>query len=107
MTNFIPSHVNDDARMWVVCTAIGTDHDLIKEMKRNADGSYPVFFSVGGVELDFNKVAERIGKSFSEIVAKKAQELLDEKYNDLLNEIYDMQDRIKEQKQRFKYDWED
>ena len=107
MTSWKPSPMTEDIRMWVVCTAVGKDHDLIDKMARNADGSYPVFFSVGGVELDFDNVAKRLEENFEEAVAKKAQELLDNKYNDLLNEIDDMQERIKEQKARFKYEWED
>lgn len=107
MTNFKPTHIKGDTKMWIVCTAVGKDHDLIGEMARNADGSYPVFFSVGGVELDFDNVVKRLEENFVEAVTKKAQELLDNKYNDLLNEIDDMQERIKEQKARFKYEWED
>lgn len=107
MINFKPTHVKEDTRMWLICTVVGKDHDLIKKMKYNEDGTLPIFFSVGGVELDFNRVAERIETMFDEVVAKKAQELLDAKYNDLLNEIDDIQERIKEQRQRFKYDWED
>lgn len=107
MTNWKPTHIEEDVRMWIVCTAIGADHDLIEKMTKNEDGSYSVFFSVGGVELNFDNVAKKIEKCFDDAVAKKAQELLDEKYDSLIGEIYDMQERIKEHKQRFKYDWED
>lgn len=107
MTNWKPAHIKEDVRMWIVCTAIGADHDLIDKMQKNEDGSYPVVFTVGGVELNFDNVAKRIEECFDDAVAKKAQELLDEKYDSLIGEIYDMQERIKEHKQKFKYDWED
>ena len=107
MTSWKPSPMTEDIRMWVVCTAIGKDRDLINKMEKDEDGNYPVFFSVGGVELNFDNVAKRIEECFSDAVAKKAQELLDAKYDSLIGELYDMQERIKEHKQRFKYDWED
>lgn len=106
MTNWKPSPMTEDIRTWVVCTAVGKDHDLIAKMQKNEDGNYPVFFSVGGVELDFDNVANRIEECFGDAVTKKAQELLDNMYEGLVSEIYDMQDRIREQKERFKYDWE-
>ena len=104
MANFNPS--TDNIEMWVICEAIEADHHLISDMKANEDGTYPVFFSVGGVELDFNNVAKRIKESFNDAVTKKAQELLDDMYSDLTSEIYDMQERIKQHQARFKYDYE-
>lgn len=98
--------MTEDIRMWIVCTAIGTEKSLMDKMKKDEDGYYPVFFSVGGVELNFDNVAKRIEECFSEAVTKTAQELLENKYDDLLKEIDDMQERIKEQKARFKYEWE-
>ena len=107
MTNFTPTHIKDDTRMWIVCEAVAGDFDLIDKMKKNEDGTYPIFFSVGGVELDFDNVVKNIEKSFDLAVQNKAQELLNEKYDGLINELADMQERIEKQKQRFKYDWED
>ncbi len=107
MTNWKPTHITEDIRMWIVCTAVGADHDLIDKMKKDEDGNYPVFFSVGGVELNFDNVAKRIEECFNDAVTKKAQELLDAKYDNLIGELYDIQERIKEQKARFKYEWED
>lgn len=104
MTNWQPNP--EDFGMWVVCEAIGKDHDFPKKSKRNEDGSFSVMFSVGGVELDFNNVITAIKNSFNNAITEKAQGLLEEKYDDLLNEIDDMQKRIREQKERFKYDWE-
>ena len=105
MSNFNPR--TDSIEMWIICEAIGKDHHLIDDMKVNEDGTYPVSFSVGGVELDFNNVAKRIKENFDDAVAKKAQELLDDMYSDLTGEIYDMQERIKEHQARFKYGWEE
>ena len=39
--------------MWLVTTAIGKQHNLIDKMQKNEDGSYPIQFSIGGIELDF------------------------------------------------------
>lgn len=107
MTGWKPTRIEEDIRMWIVCTAVGKEHNLIEKMKKDENGNYPISFSVGGVELDFDLVAKRIEDSFDIAVTKKAQELLDDKYSDLLNEIDDIQERIKEQKARFKYEWED
>ena len=106
MTSWKPSPMTEDIRMWVVCTAVGKDHDLIEKMTKDENGNYPVFFSVGGVELNFDNVAKRIEECFSDAVTKKAQELLNEKFNDLIDELCDMTDRVKERKDLFKYDWE-
>ena len=106
MTSWNPRPMTEDIRMWVVCTAVGPDYDLISKMTKDEDGNYPVFFSVGGVELNFDNVAKRIEECFSTAVTNRAQELLDAKYDDLLSEIDDMQERIREQKQRFKCEWE-
>lgn len=95
-----------DMAMWVVCHAIGEDRYLIDQMEHTEDG-WPVRFEVGGVELDFNRVCDEIGKQFDDAVARKAQELLDAKYDDIIGEIYDIQERIKAQKGKFKYDWEE
>lgn len=100
--------------MWLICTAIGKNHELIDKMKKNADGTYPVVFSVGGVELDFYRVAERIQKeidiinnSINERAMQKAEELIKEKYDNLIGELIDIQERIEHQKKKFfKYEWE-
>lgn len=104
MSNFKPEH--GSMEMWLVCVALGKNHRLIDKMQKNEDGTYPVVFSVGGVELDFSLVAKRIDEQISEMVTNKAKALLDERYEDLLGEIMDIQETIKEQKERFRYDWE-
>ena len=105
MTNYKPKH--GDMEMWMICAAIGEKHELIDKMKKEEDGSYPVIFSVGGIDLDFSKVAKRVDEQISELVKSKAESLLNEKYDNLLGEIMDIQERIEAQRDRlFKYDWE-
>lgn len=101
----------------LITMAIGEDPDLVDKMERNEDGSIPIVFSVGGVELDFHKVAKMIDNrlnakitvdniKLNKLVMDEAQSLLTEKYNDLINDIVDIQGRIKNQKDKFQYDWE-
>lgn len=104
MTNYKPKH--GDMEMWLIVVAMGKDTKLIDKMQKNEDGSYPVVFSVGGVELDFSLVARRIDEQISEMVTNKAKTLLCETYDDLLNGISEIQERIENQKERFRYDWE-
>ena len=105
MVNYKPKR--GDMEMWMICVAIGESHKLIDKMTKNDDGSYPVIFSVGGVELDFKRVAQRVDEQIKELVEGKAQNLLEEKYENLIGEIYDIQERIKNQKENFfRYDWE-
>lgn len=42
MINYKPKH--GDMEMWIICTAIKGQHDLIDKMKKNEDGTYPVIF---------------------------------------------------------------
>lgn len=104
MVNYKPKH--GDMEMWLIVAAMGKDTKLIDKMKKDEDGNYPVVFSVGGVELDFNLVARRIDESINTMVAEKAKSLLYENYGNLLNEISEIQERIEGQKEIFRYDWE-
>lgn len=104
MVNYKPKH--GDMEIWLIVAAMGKDTKLIDKMKKNEDGSYPVIFSVGGVELDFNLVARRIDESINAMVADKAKSLLCESYGNLLDEINEIQERIESQKEIFRYDWE-
>ena len=97
----------DEIGLWVVCTAIKDNHFLIDKMEWNEDKTIDVHFTVGGVELDFNNVANRIEEIFDQAVTKKAQELLSAKYDGLLAELDDIKERISEQKTKFLYPWED
>ena len=52
-------------------------------------------------------MAQRIDEEIASLVKNKAQNLLDEKYSNLIGEIYEIQERIENQKQKlFQYDWE-
>lgn len=105
MVSYKPEH--GDMEMWLICVAMGKDYKLIDKMQKNADGSYPVVFSVGGVELDFGAVAKRIDEQISELVNNKAHALLHDKYEELVGEIYEIQERLENQKKEFfQYEWE-
>lgn len=105
MTNYRPKH--GDMEMWIICAALKGQYELIDTMKKNEDGSYPVVFSVGDVELDFKAVARRVDEAINGMVENKAKELLNQKYEGLIGELNDIQERINNQKENlFKYDWE-
>ena len=60
MSNFMPfMPKRDSMAMWIICESIGRDSALVDKMQKNPDGSYPVKFEVGGVELDFSRFTER------------------------------------------------
>lgn len=44
MMNYKPEY--GDMELWLICAAIGSDHDLIDKMQKNPDGSYPVKFEL-------------------------------------------------------------
>lgn len=105
MVNYKPKH--GDMEMWMICVAIKDQHKLIDKMQKNEDGTYPVFFSVGGVELDFSQVAKRVDEQISILVEERAKELVNSQYGNLIEELMDIQERIEQQKEKlFKYDWE-
>lgn len=105
MNKFIPeSHTME---MWVVCAAIEENRDIISKMKKNEDGSYPVLFTVGGVELSFEKLCRRLNEETNNLALEKAKELVDEKYGAVFEELEDIRDRLEHQKKElFSYDWE-
>lgn len=105
MENYKPKH--GDMEMWLICVAGGTKREEMKNMKANPDGTYTVKFEVGGVELDFSAVAKRIEESIDVLVEDKARRLLSSKYDSLIGEMYDIQERLVNQKKDlFKYEWE-
>lgn len=114
MINYKPK--SGDIELWLISKAI-EDCDLVDKMERDEDGSYPIVFSVGGVELDFHKVAKIIDdiinntqlescKKLDELVTDKAISLLHKKYGDILDSIAEIEERLNNQRDRFKYDWE-
>lgn len=90
----------------IILESVGTNHELITQMKRNDDGTYDVTLIVGGVELDFGCFAQCIEEQLVDFIEREAQAIIDSKYSDLINDIDDMQERIKEHKEKFKWDWE-
>ena len=93
-----------DVGMWVICEAIGSQHNLIDKIKFDEGHMLDICLTVGGVELDFSNVAKCINEVFNEAVTAKAQELLTNKYDSLISSINDIQERINEQKERFSYE---
>ena len=78
---------------WIIVKCIsGYDTDLISKMKVNNDGTYPVEFKVGGVELDFERFTERLDRELNDFIDERAREILCEKYNNLVREIDKIQD---------------
>ena len=90
----------------IVLESIGSNHHLIDQMKQNDDGTFDVVLTVGGVQLDFDRFTEVIENQLEELIEGEAQALLDKKYADLVCEIEDIQERIQNQKEKFKYDLE-
>lgn len=105
MVNYKPDRT--DMGLWVICSAIGDEHEKAKQIQKNDDGTYPIMFSVGGVELDFDKVIKRLDEDLDRLVERKAQKLIDLRYEDLIKDIRDIQERSKYHKDRLKYEWED
>lgn len=105
MVNYKPDRT--DMGLWVICSAIGDDHEKAKQMKKNEDGTYPIVFSIGGVELDFDKVVKRLDEDLDRLVERKAQKLIDLRYEDLIKDIHDIQERLEYHKDRLKYEWEE
>lgn len=97
-----------DMEFWLITVCMSyVDAENKNNVKINPDGTIPIKFEVGGVELDFLKVAARLERSIDDMIKHKAKDLLDEKYSDLLNQITDIQERLECQKDDFfKYDYE-
>lgn len=99
--------MREDMGKHIILESIGPNRHLIDKMKHNEDGTYDVTLIMGGVELDFNLFAKVVDDQLATLIEKRAQALLDSKYSDLINEINDIQERIQDQKDKFKYDWEE
>jgi len=70
------------------------------------DGCRDVKFSVGGVELDFEKVIKAIEQNFDIAIEERARKIVNEKFDNLLNIIDDVTERVSDQTEMFKYNWE-
>lgn len=102
MTKF--KHWEDDFGSALISTVIGEDKELIDKMEVNEDGTYSIIFSIGGAELDFNKVVSNIKNNLNNLITSKALLLLSNKYNGLLEEINIIQELL--EKQRENIEWE-
>jgi hypothetical protein len=91
----------------IILESVGDNYKLIDEMKKNDDGTYDVTLIVGGVELDFKNFAKCIEEQLVDFIEHEAQAIIDSKYSDLIQDIYDIQERIKTHRDKFKWDWED
>ena len=97
----------NDFRVWLVAACMGaTSKEEAERMEHDKNGNYPVVFSVGGVQLDFDVAIKRIEESLDDMVTEKAMQLLNDKYQGIIDDIMDIQERVKDQKHLFKYDWE-
>lgn len=77
--------------MWAVCTAIGSQHELIDKIEKvEGEGILrDVKFIVGGVELNFLNVIEDINKNIDRMLNKKAKKLIEQKFDNLIDTIED------------------
>ena len=91
----------------IILESVGSNYELIDKIKKNDDGTYDVTLIVGGVELDFENFAKCVEDQLVDFIEKEAQAIIDSKYSDLIQDVYDMQERIKEHRDKFKWDWED
>jgi hypothetical protein len=66
--------LNEQAK-WIICTAIGTQHEKIDQMHSAEVGGLDIHLTVNGVELDFERVAQAIDSQFDEAVRKTAERL--------------------------------
>lgn len=101
MINF--KHWENDFGSTLISMAIDNDKKLIDKMKYNDDGTLSIIFSVGGVELDFNKVVDVIEENLDNFVSKKALALLLNKYDGLIEEISTIQKLLENQREKIKH----
>lgn len=77
----------NDPEFWVICEALGADIFKHSQMKKQEDGSYEVEFKVGGVELDFSKVARQLIVNVNKLATKKAIDILHSRCDNLVSAI--------------------
>lgn len=76
--------------MHIVCMAIGKDHHLVDEMEsieNDEPGTRKILkdvkLIVGGVELNFENVVERIDEAYNEALNRRARKMIEEKFDNL------------------------
>lgn len=108
------SLLKDKLAMWFVCSAIGEQFELIdkilankKENESNEEIEYEIEFKVNGVELDFERLIRRIDENFRAEVEDRAKLIVSNKFSDIIEAAQEIQKRIEDNKEKFKYDCED
>lgn len=94
----------DSVAMFVMCHALGTDTQLVNQMRAEEPGVYDIRLICGGVELDFSNVCKRIDECFEQVVEKRAGEMYLEQYDrradEIAEELQKIGDRLKEIRSR-------
>jgi hypothetical protein len=88
--------IKNKLAMQIVCMAIGEDFELIDKMVVDENHLREIVFSVGGVELDFNRVIKHIDEIFDESVEIRAKEMVKEKYQEIVDRLSDISQKAKE-----------
>ncbi|MCM1173407.1 MAG: hypothetical protein NC393_14950 [Clostridium sp.] len=97
--NCFENYFGGDFEKWIVKMAVVEDLGLTAgRMKKDENGKYPIVFSVGGVELDFGKVAAMIGREVSRVIELEANALSMRKCSDIILEISELQKILAYQK---------
>ena len=96
-------HWKNDFGSVLISIAIGNNEELIDKIKYNDDGTLTIIFSVGGIELDFNKVVDVIEINLDKFITEKASTLLLNKYDGLIEEINEIKQRLENQREKIKY----
>ena len=94
----------DSLAMWVVCSAIAEQHELINKMHTPNDGLWDIAFVVNGIELNFVNVINRIDEIHNDMVKKAAGKMYLEEYDrrsdEITEELERIADRLKEIRRR-------
>lgn len=83
MTNYKPK--DNDIVMQLIASTGKTD--VMKHMKKNPDGSYPVKLTFGGVELDFTKIADKTNDYFNRIITAAIEIIILQPIKDAIPDI--------------------
>lgn len=102
MTNY--KYWKDEFGSALISMAVASNKELIEKIKYNEDGTLPIVFSVGEVELDFNKVVDMIENNLNNFINDKALSLLSNKYNNLTEEIDSVQKILESQRKKIEFE---
>ena len=82
--------VTNKMALFMVCEAIGSDHELRKTIEPDENGLYDLTISVNGKEINAERFIEGLYESYKQAVKAAARDLLDNEYGKLLGEIHDI-----------------